>query len=908
MISDSWQRDYYVVLLAIAMLITIAQAIYAWRRRFIPAALPYTIAMIAVLSWELTYLLEILAFDLVDKFFWAQLQYIGTSVASLSWLVTVLIYTGWARLVKPRNLAILAVIPVLSLILVYTNRSHGLIWQTGYLVMQRGFPMLRVEFGVWAWVFVGYTSLLVLGATGLLIHALQKAASPFREQIWGMLFASIVPLIWSAVYLIDLNPFRLLQLLPAALLAFGGGSAWALLRYRFLELIPVARDLLVEKMGEGVVVLDPENRVIDLNPAAEHIIGVKREKAIGNPIENINFSTMVSDLDGIDLPDPTSIPLPDYTIGNRHYEVRLTYLNKQNPELGGKLVVMRDISQRIQIEKALQRRDAIFQAISFAATRFLRTTSWSTDLQAMLEHLGQATLVSRISIFEKHGQNSGHSLVSLRYEWATRGIKPQLFNTNLQNLDLFHTELGRWEEVFQNGQLIHGKVRQLPNGERDYLVQMGVRSIVLVPIMIDNDWWGYMSLEDCTGDREWNQIELEALEVTAATLSATIQRMSTNQALRRARADLEEKVHARTIELAAANEQLKKDLLFRQQAEKEAAQHVRELKALQTATAALLSTLDLEQLLGQILDAANSAIESSEKGMLHLVARETGTLEMRAMLGYSDTRIKKFNFQASHGYVAKAVREQRPLLLHDVRADDSISYKGEITEVRSIQSAIVAPLVLDGQVIGALSLDSSRPHAFGETNLQLLVSFAEMATTAIHNAQLHAEAQTKAITDSLTGLYNRRGFMEFGKRELESAQRFNRSLAAMILDVDDFKIINDTYGHTSGDLVLQELATRLTENLRKVDLIGRYGGDEFTILLPEADLFSVSQAAERIRNAILEKPVATPSGPLSITISLGIARVSSNTPDLTTLIHQADLALYDAKQSGRNRIAIYRPN
>jgi diguanylate cyclase (GGDEF)-like protein len=214
---------------------------------------------------------------------------------------------------------------------------------------------------------------------------------------------------------------------------------------------------------------------------------------------------------------------------------------------------------------------------------------------------------------------------------------------------------------------------------------------------------------------------------------------------------------------------------------------------------------------------------------------------------------------------------------------------------------IIAPLVLGGRTLGAISLDAYRRYAFTDSDLQLLVSFAATATTAIHNAQLYAEVQKQAITDALTGLYNRRGFFELGRREVERAHRFGRPLTAMMIDVDLFKQVNDTQGHLIGDQVLAGVAMQIERQLRQVDLPGRYGGDEFLALLPETDLTNAYQAAERLRRAISQIMYSTENEPVMVTVSIGLAELRESADTLETLIERADQALYVAKQSGRNR-------
>ncbi|MDQ7030517.1 MAG: diguanylate cyclase [Ardenticatenia bacterium] len=260
--------------------------------------------------------------------------------------------------------------------------------------------------------------------------------------------------------------------------------------------------------------------------------------------------------------------------------------------------------------------------------------------------------------------------------------------------------------------------------------------------------------------------------------------------------------------------------------------HAGQLRALYRATQTLLSTLDLDVLLQRVLEAAVDAVPAAEKGALLLADEATGKVTIRALHGYTDPRVRAMEFACTGGYSAKAIREGRALLVPDANQSD-IRYTGDIEEVRRIRSAIVVPLVLHGQVLGAISLDATRANAFTAEDLNLLETFAATATAAIRNAQLHQEVRWQAIIDSLTGAYNRRGLFELGRREVARAVRFRRPLSLIMFDLDRFKHVNDTFGHATGDQVLVKLIQRIRSNLRNLDLLGRYGGEEFVVLLPE---------------------------------------------------------------------------
>jgi diguanylate cyclase (GGDEF)-like protein len=167
------------------------------------------------------------------------------------------------------------------------------------------------------------------------------------------------------------------------------------------------------------------------------------------------------------------------------------------------------------------------------------------------------------------------------------------------------------------------------------------------------------------------------------------------------------------------------------------------------------------------------------------------------------------------------------------------------------------------------------------------------------------ELEHQAFTDSLTGLANRRNFMDSAEIELARARRFGNTNAVLLLDIDHFKAVNDKYGHKAGDTALEALADTLRNRLREVDIIGRIGGEEFAVLLPETDMKMASQAAERLRQAVEEREITVGNNlPLHLTVSIGIASPAKPSEKIEEILRLADSALYAAKNSGRNCVCL----
>lgn len=220
-----------------------------------------------------------------------------------------------------------------------------------------------------------------------------------------------------------------------------------------------------------------------------------------------------------------------------------------------------------------------------------------------------------------------------------------------------------------------------------------------------------------------------------------------------------------------------------------------------------------------------------------------------------------------------------------------------------IHSWLGVPLIVQGRIIGLLAIDGSKPNDFDEAMKEIASQFANQVAVTLENARIHRETQTQAITDPLTGVYNRRGLFQLGEFEFQRARRINRPFSVLMFDIDHFKKVNDRFGHAVGDQVLHQLAQRCMKNSRATDLVGRYGGEEFVMLLTETNLHAAHTIAERLRHGIMKTNFLTDSGGITITTSIGVCEAKPS-ESLNALIERADAALYQAKNSGRNRVVV----
>jgi diguanylate cyclase (GGDEF)-like protein len=226
----------------------------------------------------------------------------------------------------------------------------------------------------------------------------------------------------------------------------------------------------------------------------------------------------------------------------------------------------------------------------------------------------------------------------------------------------------------------------------------------------------------------------------------------------------------------------------------------------------------------------------------------------------------------------------------------------ERAKLKGMESLLVLPLVVREEAIGTLIVAAKAPSAFGTSVRETLQALANQLAVALANARAVRQLEEMATTDGLTGCLNKRSFLEQMEQKLMAAQRFGRKLSVIVTDLDHFKAVNDTYGHATGDRVLQELGRVLKQVKRETDLVARFGGEEFCILCEETDARGARLLAERVREELQSTEVVTELGSLRVTASLGVATFPDHARTAAELFAQGDKALYEAKSRGRNQV------
>jgi diguanylate cyclase (GGDEF)-like protein/PAS domain S-box-containing protein len=513
----TWQYLYIVVML-IAVATSALLAFYAWQYRNNKGAMSFVWLILAMFGWSISLLFLMLSNAEGTALIWSNIRFIFVACAPVIWLAFVLQYTDRQKWLAPRWLGIYSVIPFITILMVWTNKMHGLFMKDVIFVKDGLLTIVSASHGFWLIVTIAYSYLLIFVGILLLVLAGIRSFNLYRSQTIILISGALIALLGTVPVAFKITD---LQYASIGFIVAGILLCWALFRYRLFDMVPIARDALIERMTDGMIVLDMQDRIVDLNPAAQTIIGIAGQDAIGKPA--------------------------------------LTVFN-----------------------------------------------SW-----------------------------------------------PELVNRL--------------------------------------------------------------------------------------------------------------------------------------------------------------------------------------KGMVE--TNHEVTIDNKRTQRYYDVRISPLTVW--HGYLTG-----RMMVLHDT------------TE----------------------------------------------------QVQLFHEVRELATRDPLTGLYNRRHFFELGEAEFARARRYQLSLSVLVLDIDCFKQVNDIYGHMAGDEVLQTVANVCRESLREVDVVGRYGGDEFVILMPETDLAGVQHGAQRLCEQIADAPVNVDGDTLSVTVSMGVASIDGEYDiKLEKLVDRADRALLVAKKRGRNRVIVGRP-
>ncbi len=397
-----------------------------------------------------------------------------------------------------------------------------------------------------------------------------------------------------------------------------------------------------------------------------------------------------------------------------------------------------------------------------------------------------------------------------------------------------------------------------------YRLKEDIYTMCVVPIK-DGEKIRGLLIADRKQQLEFSEAELKVMEITAGVILKSM-----------------------------VNENLLRDL--------DSSQH--EYMHLAEASKEIARTLEIDEVLRVSLEATHK-IANFDLGAIVMQKPDNGEYEVVASvpeeLGLTGT-----GFQMGGTLVDWVVRKNQLLVNQDfdrLPKRPIIFTPGE--KLRDVGSLLILPLNAKGNTRGAFVLISGQQRFFSEELQRIFQIITNQIAVSMENAEIYKEKEQMAITDSLTGLYNRRFFKERMEEMVSRAGRYQKKLGVMMFDIDHFKNINDTYGHPVGDIVLKKVAKILIESMRKTDLVARYGGEEFIVVLDDADPAFAKHKCEEIREEMSALSIETNIGSFSLTASAGISIFPDDGNQDIELVEKADEALYHSKRNGRNQSTLH---
>jgi len=623
-------------------------------------------------------------------------------------------------------------------------------------------------------------------------------------------------------------------------------------------------DSIIESIGQGVLVLDLEARVVRFNRFLREQYGWDEKKELGcNVFEQrpdlrkygleARFREIIEQGKALQFRDLHRVTRQ----GKEVYQNLYGYPLYRDGEIVGAVILIEDVTEQRQAQVELQRlleemrrrneELAARNAIARAVTRSLDLNEILEELHREIQRFLAPDTFSVVLYDPKQEMldvcfvvEEGKRLPSMKLPFDERG------------------GLTAWVIRERKSLLVRDvEADQLPVQPRH--ITRPARSWLGIPLIARNQVVGALSVQSFR-PAAFDEADRDFLTAVADHVAIAIENARLLEAERRTR----------------------------QQAE-----------TLQRVTAALSSTLELDQLLNLMLEYLEQLVAYDSASVM-LVEGETARVV--AARGFPDkSRALQVQVTLSEDPAFQEVVERRaPLLLRDAARDPRFRGLGGTDYVRSW---ICAPLIARGAVVGLLTVDNREPGAYNAQDAALVQAFASNAALAVENAQLYEKMRHMAVTDGLTGLYNSRHFYRVLEEELQRSKRYDRPFSLLMFDLDDFKKYNDRYGHLAGDDLLRELAGLVRTITRGSDLAFRYGGEEFTLILPETPRPAALKMAERLRATVQDHEFVVRGGTDvgRITISIGVATCPDDGQDAESLVYAADMALLEAKKY-KNRV------
>jgi diguanylate cyclase (GGDEF)-like protein len=837
-----------------ASAINIFVALLSWQRRTRRGGWPLALLMLALVIWQLANGLELASVSLVDKIFWSKVSYIGIASAPLLFFAFALYYTERERWLTPFRQSLMVIIPIISILMAFTNENHWLLWSHYSYNAQTN--LVIYTHGPWFWINILYAYLLMVFSTTMLVASAIRHRRVYRRQFFVILASMTITWFGNLAYVAGWIPVKGFDPTPWTFGLTGVLFLWGILWLDLFDIVPTARQQVIERMQDGLVILDESNRIIDVNPAANIILVRAQSDAEVLTVSRMYGQPLVRVMAGVpgfaarlrgnaDSAGMVTIGPPR---SQRIYDVQVSPLAGFAGHIMGRSVMFHDVTEYRHMAEAEARARELAEALQEIGVAVTSTLNYDRVLDQILAYLRRLISVDSCNILLL--ENSQLRIV------AVNGLDPEA----MVGFYIPYSDEYPNKEIIEKRQVVN-----LPDAQAKYpvfrqTIHRRIRSWMGAPLTVKNTVIGTLNLDS------------EEINHFSPTDERIVRAFASQAAIAIDNSRLYTEAQRNAVEQEVLNE------IFQ----------------------TISMKLELPELLGVVQRQVRRFIDFD----LFQVATYQplgDKWEAFYQIGLQGEFIQS-TVKPTGGLTGYIIRERQPLLLASlVDLDALIERTGTLTTGAPPRSFMGVPLVVADKLVGVMSAEHhTREYVFHSDDLRLFGMIGSQVAIAIENARLFAETKSLAITDGLTGLHTRRHFFSQAEKAIQHATRYNEPVSALMIDLDHFKMINDTHGHAVGDVVLQTVARLCQQALRDADIIGRYGGEEIAVVMPQTRLDQACQVAERLRSVIERY-----SGGVPVTISVGVSVMNPDDPNLEIVLNQADRALYSAKQTGRNRVCAY---
>ncbi len=950
----TWQFTSEVLIALLTATVALIVGLVSSRWWKTPGIIYFSLMMVSIGGWALFSGLEYAVVEIPNKVFWAKLQFIEIALMLAFWFLLILQYSHQDQKIPPWWVVLLMIVPLMTVYVVITEDKRHWLWQAIIPTSQvPGAPLIYTR-ALWFNISVLYSYLLIIIGAFILIR--RTVLPPKSAGVRALLLLSgiIPPLICNLIYQAQIFLVNNLQImLMVGLMISGMIYFWGIYYFQLLENSSLSHDVIIDKMSEGVIVLDRRDRIHNINSTALSMLGLSQRSAKRKSLNDIiAIWPGIADTFRVTHDFETEVRINGDS--PRTLSVRTTNLKDKDGQSTGRMVVWRDITQYRRVETTLRDSEARFKALFQGAPDAIVITDKNSRIVLVNN---QTITLFGYSIDELMG-NSIDLVIPERYREAyykyqkafideieTRpGISLPL-NGIRKNKREIPIEIALSPVKIPSGVIFTNIIRDLTI-RKEAEEQLRLQSIALESaangiVITDrngNIQWvnpaftkmtGYTADEVHGKNPRILKSGLVAEDIYGGLWKTILSGNVWHGELINQRKDGTIITEEQTIAPVRDSTghiihfiAIKQDITERKHTEAVLSKRSEQIATLNRVMRSLSSTLDLSKVLDMILHEIQQVIPYDSASVWLC---KNDSLEIIAAHGFPDSESligTTFDLSSKDNPNTQVIQTRMPLIEGDVYSTYSTFNNGVQARYKN-RGWMGVPMIISDRVIGMLAFDKNVPNFYTQEQSQFALAFAAQAAIAIENARLYSDAQKEltekieaegkllklqkeleeqAIRDSLTGLYNRRFLDETLSRELSRAERDKYSVSIVMLDLDQFKLFNDTYGHDVGDMMLKQLGKLLSSQVRAGDIACRFGGEEFVVVMPKASLSVAKQRANDWRMKFESQILIHEGEVLNATLSAGVAVYPLHGTTSDEIIRKADQAMYAAKAAGRNLV------